>query len=376
MAVVVLFGILAVIFAFLSQKKKVAAADTGGGVTTHRYEQFSNVYFMISFLLLAVPCFFCGTGTDMQIYVPLYESSTLSDVISSKYEPGYVLLTVLLKVFINDPYVGLGLIKVASLYMVYKSFYMLRDRVQLGFAVLSYVVLLYIFNYHLLRMMLALGLVFLALSYEMMGESKKSLSLIAAAFFFHYTSAIVLLAYVIYRWLKKEMTFVKLMVLSVVLVSVYLFAVPILRSIIASYESFGKYQTYLKDAVTDRGLAQIVLFLPILFILKVTYDRNTKDGLYVISLVFGVMLFFTGSLGYQIPVVSRMTYYFTWIAMVYFAVTPLIDDKYILVAGSWRMNSTTAASIIYLVLQCVIMYVLNDSFASNGLAQYTVWWEL
>ena len=376
MAVVVLFGILAVIFAFLSQKKKVAAADTGGEVTTHRYEQFSNVYFMISFLLLAVPCFFCGTGMDMQIYVPLYESSTLSEVISSKYEPGYMLLTVLLKVFIKDPYVGLGLIKVASLYMVYKSFYMLRDRVQLGFTVLSYVVLLYIFNYHLLRMMLALGLVFLALSYEMMGKSKKSLSLIAVAFFFHYTSAIVLLAYVIYRWLKKEMTFVKLTGLLVVLVSVYLFAVPILRSIIASYESFGKYQTYLKDAVTDRGLAQIVLFLPILFILKVTYDRNTKDGLYVISLVFGVMLFFTGSLGYQIPVVSRMTYYFTWIAMVYFAVTPLIDDKYILVAGSWRMNSTTAASIIYLVLQCVIMYVLNDSFASNGLTQYTVWWEL
>lgn len=376
MVVVILFGFLAVVFAHLSQKTKIPVTDAGDGVVTYKYKEFSGGYFLMSFLLLAVPCFFCGTGTDMKIYVQLYNSSSFADLTGSIFEAGYVLLNILLKALIGNAYVGLGLIKVVSIFLVYRSLYMLKDRLSLGISVLAYVILLYVFNFHLLRMMLALGMVFLGLSYELLGDHKKAVAWIVFALFFHYTSAIVLLAYLVYKWMGDKMTAAKLAVFSLALVLIFSFIVPILQLLISSYEPFKKYAVYIKGANEDLGIVQLILFLPVLFVLKITYDRGAKDRFGILGTVFAILLFFSGSLGYKIPVVSRMAYYFYWFAMVYFAATPLIDDKYIFVAGKRRMNSTTVAAIAYLVMQVGVNYVLNDAFASNGLTQYKFWWNL
>lgn len=376
MVVVILFGFLAVVFAHLSQKTKVPVADAGDGVVTYKYKEFSRGLFLISFLLLAVPCFLCGTGTDVKVYVRLYDSCSFGDLTGSIFEAGYIVSNILLKVFFKNAYVGLGIIKVLSIFLVYRSLYMLRDRLDLGISVLSYVILLYVFNFHLLRMMLALGMVFLALSCEVLGEHKKAVAWIVFALFFHYTAAIVLLAYVVYKWMGDKITAGKLIIFSLALVLAFSFIVPILQLLISAYEPFKKYAVYIKGANEDLGIVQFVLFIPIVFILKITYDRGSKDRFYVLSTVFAIMLFFAGSLGYMIPVVSRMAYYFFWFAMVYFAATPLVDDKYIIVWGKKRVNSTTFAAILYLMMQVGVNYVLNDAFVSNGLTQYTFWWNL
>lgn len=376
MVVVILFGFLAVVFAHLSQKTKVPVADAGDSVIAYKYKKFSNGLFFISFLLLAVPCFLCGTGTDMKIYVRLYDNCGFGELTDSIFEVGYVLLNILLKALFEDAYVGLGLIKVLSIFLVYRSLYLLKDRLALGISVLSYVVLLYIFNFHLLRMMLALGMVFLGLSHELLGGHKKAVAWLVFAVFFHYTAAIVLLAYVMYKGMRNKITVAKLVILLLILALVYSFIMPILEMLISSCELFKKYAVYIRGANEDLGIVQLVLFIPIVFILKITYDRGSKDRFYVLSTVFGIMLFFAGSLGYMIPVVSRMAYYFFWFAMVYFAATPLVEDKYIIVAGKKRINSTTVAAIGYLMMQVVVNFVLNDAFASNGLTRYTFWWNL
>lgn len=375
MFVIVLFGILAVIFAFFSQGKKIAAPDTGDSVTVYKYDNFSNVCFVLSFLFLAVPCFLCGEGKDMSVYVQLYDSWTFESLKDLSFEPGYILLNLFLRIFFKNAYFALGIIKALSIYMVYLSVYLLKDRLNIGFSVLSYVVLLYIFNFHLLRMSLALGLVFLAMSCELTGKSRRAVLLMIAAFLFHYTSIIVLLAYCIYKLMRNKMTVSKVTVLSVALLLLYVNIVPLLNYLVPVIKLFNKYETYLDSANSYVGIVQLILFIPIAYILVMFYKKGMTDKFYILNTVFGIMLFFSGSLGYLLPVISRTVYYFFYSVMMLSASTQLVNDKCVFVAGKLRVNSVTLVSLLYLSMQFVITYVLNNAFVSNGLTQYTLWWN-
>lgn len=375
MVVVALFGFLAVYFACGSQKRKVPVANDCNQVAKYKYESFSGIYFGISFLLLAVPCFLCGDGTDMAEYVRFYNNWTLTNLKTLNIEPGYILLSIALQRIIKNAYIGLGIIKVLSIYFVYKALYMLKDRLNLGFAVLSYVVLLYIFNFHLLRMSLALGMIFLAMSYELIGKSRKAIFWIIVAFLFHYTSVIVLLTYCFYKILGNRLTVTKMTFFSLILLLLYGNIVPILRFFVSKIYFLSKYQTYLNSANSYTGIAQTILFIPIAYILLNLYKQGQQDRFYVLNALFGIMLFFTGSLGYFLPVISRTTYYFFFSVMMLSATTPLIKDKCVFVLGRIKINSTTLCSILYLMMQAMIIYVFNDAFASNGLTQYSLWWN-
>lgn len=375
MFVIVLFGFLAVVFAFFSQKSKISISNSCDRVTVYKYENFSNVFFVISFLLLAVPCFFCGEGKDMYVYVQLYDNWSFEDLKDFGFEPGYVLLNLFLRFFFNNAYFALGIIKVLSIFLVYVSVYLLRDRLNLGFSILSYVVLLYIFNFHLLRMSLALGVIFLAMTYELLGKSKRTLLLIVVAFFFHYTSVIVLFAYCIYKMMRNKITVAKLAVLSIILILLYMYIVPILNYLVPAIKFFNKYDTYLDSTNSNTGVVQLVLFIPVAYTLVSLYKKGSQDKFYILNTVFGIMMFFAGSLGYLLPVVSRTVYYFYYGVMTLSATTPLADDKYVFVAGKLRVNSTTIFLVLYLLMQSVITYVLNDAFVSNGLTQYSLWFN-
>ena len=253
---------------------------------------------------------------------------------------------------------------------------MIRDRVNLGFSIFSYVILLYIFNFHLLRMSLAVGIVFLALSYELLEKSKKALILMFIAVLMHYTAIIVLLTFFTYKIMGKEIKVRKIAILSVALMIIYSSIIPIVQSLVSSFNAFSKYTTYLNKAQTDIGIVQIVMFVPIAYILIKTYKERKNDKFYALNMLFGIMLFFSGSLGYVIPVAGRTTYYFFWFAVAFFGATPLIKDKYVFSFGKKRINSTTMVAIVYLVLQAGVTYILTDAFVSNGLTQYTLWWNV
>lgn len=376
MVVIILFGFLSVFFAFLSQRRKVTITDTCDTVNTNRYKSFFLPFWIVSFLLLALPCFFCGAGTDIHVYVQLYENFTFESLSDFTFEAGYVLLNIFLRIFFKNAYIGLGIIKVLSLFLVYKALYMIRDRVNLGFSILSYVVLLYIFNFHLLRMTLAVGIIFLALSYELLEMSKKAVVLMSIAVLMHYTALIVLLTFFVYKIMGKEIKVRKIAILSIALIVIYSSIIPIVQNIISSFNIFNKYTTYLNKAGTNIGVIQIILFIPIAYILIKTYKERKNDKFYTLNLLFGIMLLFSGSLGYVIPVASRIVYYFFWFAVAFFGAAPLIKDKHVFSFGKKRINSITMFAILYLVLQAFITYVLIGAFVSNGLTKYTLWWNI
>lgn len=375
MFVIILFGFLSAVFAVFSQKRKVPIIDAADKVISYEYRDFLFVNFVISFLLLAVPCFLCGVGTDMKIYVQLYNNWTIADLAELKFEPGFILLSIFLRIFFSNAYIGLGIIKVLSIFLVYKSLYMLRDRLNLGFSVLSYVVLLYIFNFHLLRMSLAIGMVFLALSYELVGKNRRAICLLVLALLIHYTSVIVLLAYCIYKIMAKNLTGKKITIFSIALLLLYANIIPILKYIVPEIKVFTKYITYLNNVNSYIGIVQIVLFIPVAYVLISLYKKGIRDKFFILNTVLGIMVFFSGMLGYLLPVVSRTVYYFFYCIMTLFAATPLTDDRCVFVIGKMRLNATTVLSICYLVMQATVMYVIGDSFASNGLTQFVLWWN-
>lgn len=376
MTIIILSGILSIIWASLSQKNKTLALADCSNVTINKYQKFTVAYYVMSFLSLAIPCFVCGTGTDMPVYIDIYENASLNTINDSKFEPGYILLNIILRFFFKNAYIGLGVIKVVSLFLIYKSLYMLRDRVHIGFSIASYVVLLYIFNYHLLRICLAVGMVFLALSYEMCGKTKRSFVLLASTIFIHYSSLIVLITFIAYKILGREMRPLKIVILSLLLMIIYTSIVPIVSSVLTSVTRFDKYSTYFNQATTDSGKIQLILFVPIAYILLIAYRYGKRDKFYILNFLFGLMLYFAGSLGYIFPVAGRTTYYFFWFAVAFFGATPLLRDKIVFVAGKVRINSTSVVAVVYLILQGIISYFLTNSFVSNGLTQFIPWWGL
>lgn len=373
--IIICSSFLSVLFAFLSQKIPVSVPESNNSLINNQYSLFSNFYFTLSFLSLAIPCFLCGEGTDLYIYVQLYENWTLADLKYLNFEAGYIILNVLLHFFIKNAYIGLGIIKVLSLLLVYISLYKLKDRLNLGLSILSYVVLLYIYNFHLLRMSLSIGIVFLALAYELCGKTKTAITLTIVSVLFHYSSVTVLLVLSVYVLFRRRASIAKLSVFLVVLMLVYINIVTIAQNLVSSISAFGKYETYLNKVTPDIGVIQIIMFIPIVYILINCYKYGKTDKFYVLNMLFGIMLFFSGSLGYIIPVAGRMSYYFLWFSVTFFGATSLIDDRYIFKLGKIRVNSITVAAVIYLVLQSVVTFVFTKSFVSNGLTQYTLWWN-
>lgn len=377
MAIYIISGILAVFWGWLCQRKKISfREDPQNPLITGAYSRFSAVCFFISFLCLAIPSFCCGEGTDMPVYVNLYKSWTLSNLTSTKFEPGFILVTLVLRVFFKNPYVGLGILKVLSIFLVYRALYMLRDRISMGLSITSYVVLLYIYNFHLLRISLAIGMVFLALSCDLCGRKKAAVLLLVGTAFVHYSSLMVLAAFLVYRLLGRKIQVTKIILLGLSLVVFYAGIMPFIENLTVSVSSFDKYSVYLKNKSSDIGIVQFVLFIPILYILLMNYRHGKGERFYILSFLFGIMLFFSGSLGYLFPVAGRMTYYFFWFAVVFFGATPLMRDRIVFVAGKVRVNSVTVVSFLYLALQALITYVLTNSFVSNGLTRYTFWWRM
>lgn len=359
--------IMAILFAKSAQKNRVTTGrepDIYG-----KYEQFQMLPFIMSFCILAGVCFFCKSGTDMPVYAEFYSSWRLSDLADLRFELGDKLLFILLHVFIKDPYIGLGVIKVLSIALVYKTLYVLRDKIQIGLAVLAYVALLYVFNFHLIRMMIALSLVFLGLAYELIGRRRKCIVLLVAAIFFHYTSCVVLIVYIGYLLFSRKFSVGKILILVVAILFVASNAVQIV-SALTKISFFSKYTVYDTVSSEGSGIVQIVLFIPIALILLKNYRSEKDTAFYQLAFFCGIMTYFIESMGYVFSTIGRLAYYFYFFFIVYGAATPLKRNDILLAWGTFRINASTVLIYTVLLLRVYVYFVAGNALRSNGLLQY------
>lgn len=372
--IILLVLLFAVLFAFQTQKGKVCSAN--GAEEGLLQRPFSMRMFLISFALLGLMCFFCKSGYDMPTYAKFYSDWVFSDLYSTSIEPGDKLLFMFLRLFIKNPYVGIGIVKLVSIGMVYRAIYLIRDKVSVGLAIISYVLLLYMFNFHLIRMMFALGLVFLALAKEITGKHWQCIVLLLVAFAFHYSSIIVLLTYICYMISRKNFAVWKAVLVVGLMTVLYVNIENIVGGLVENIGLFQKYATYSGVSSGAMGFVQFALFVPTLIILICGYREHKNDDFYKLAFFLGIMTFFAGSAGYFYKVIGRTVYYFYFFFISYGAATSRRKKDLVLKFGdsSIRINFTTVVLFVYLAMQFYIYYIKGHYLATNGLTDYIFIW--
>ncbi len=375
MSIYLIVTFISIICAVASQGRKTPITVNEHG-NSFCYERTSNWLFYLSFLLMAGCCFLTKSGTDISNYIFYYKSWTIKDLSDFEFEFGAELLFIVLKRFIPNPYIGLGCVKVIALTLFYRCIYIQRKNINIGLAVLSYSVLLYIFNFHLLRMMIAVGFVFLAFTYEIYDKKKRCIICFVLAFLFHYTSIIPALSYLLYKLFGKRIDIKKAVCIAGVFVLISLLLEPLINYMILNVEMFSKYYVYQDNNANGLGIVQLILFVFTFVILALQYEHQKNNKHFGLYIIFGLMTFLLGSLGYKYSGVGRAVYYFYYFYIFWAPSFVLKKDRiYLRVSSKYKVVLSNLCFLVYLILQAIIIYYLNDSFKSNGLTEYILFWK-
>lgn len=369
--------VLSVIFAILTQREKVLLPCATLENQCYQYMRFNKKYFIASYLLIIAVVALCASSHDYLTYVQFYETWTFSDVLSTKFEPGYVLLNVILHCIIKSGVIGTAIIKIVSLTLVYCALYKLKDKINVGFSILAYDTLLLIYNFQLLRMMLAVSICFLAIAYELTGMRHRSVFFLVIAIFFHYSSVFLILTYLLYVFIGRRIDSLKTMFVFGVFICLLFSFNRILTYAIANYGIFAKYRTSTAGFATistDIGLLQFVLFVPVLIVLFSYYRKENKTNFYTFGFLTGVMTFVMGFLSYFYSTLERGTYYFYCFFVFYCASIPLKAKSRIQIKiQELNINFPLVCAMAYL---CLYLYLLLPGKIENaGLQKYVFVWE-
>lgn len=243
MNVIVVISFFAVFFASLCQNKKIIDDI---GYQYYRYTYYNGFFLWLSFFILAIGCFVSKSGTDMAAYAYYYSIWQFSDLKSLDFEPGSRLLFVLLNKIIKNPYIGIGVIKIASIFLVFKSIELLREKINIALSVLLYCALIYIYNFHLIRMCLAIGIVYFAIANLLIENEKKGIVCLIIAGFIHYTSIFcsIIIAFT-YYFLRKNVSLTKMFVITASFGVLLNFSGKIIQGLALYIPFMSKYKTYL-----------------------------------------------------------------------------------------------------------------------------------
>lgn len=368
MIIYILILLSAIMFAFLSQSSvEIVGAESS---STKKYG-FNQLFFTISFLILFIFSALAKNGPDIPAYVSIYNNVNLNDLADFGIEAGYELLCIVLRVIIKNPYVGIGVIKFISLYMIYRAIYLLKHKIRVGFAVAGYVILLYLLSFFLLRIMLAIGMVYLALAYEVIGKRKNAILFLIFAFLFHYTSIVVFIAYIIYILLGTKLTVKKILLFGLCGFTVTLVAKRVISVLVSLIPVMEKYKTY-GMSNDNNGIGQLILFLPIVYLIFCFNRTEKSDKFYRVGVVSAIMAFMFGSLGYVYEVIGRIVYYFYFFAIMYGAYIMNKNDRIQVSFGVTKLALSKIMIFAYFSLQLMI-WVLSNPF--DFLEKYTFIWS-
>lgn len=367
---VIILMLIAVLFAALAQGGKIEKEKTRS-FQIYEYTYERKWCYVCSFLILAIMLFCSKSGTDFADYAWGYEHWGLEHLRDLETEWGYTLVVLGLRRIVENPYIGLGIVKVFSVFLIYKAAYNVKKQINLGMAILSYCTLLYIYNFHLLRMMIAIGIVFLALSYEMNGKNKRCTILLAIAFFFHYTSILVLFTYLMSKAFKK-LSIKRIVSMLIATFVVLLFSSSILQFLVYRVSFFYKYTVYLNQINTG-GLGLVLIFIPVILVILFRNREEYNDAMYILFTTIGIMLFTSNLAGFFLPI-SRLNYYFYSFFFFYIPSIPVRGERLYLSVGRRTVGFITAFSVIYYILM-FIHYLNSGGIVSNGLSVYSFFWR-
>lgn len=306
--------IIAVMFAALAQNAKTAF--------------FFNIYFFLSFLTLFFVLGFRNySGIDDISYI-----RTFYDVIEygwwerfkvSTMEPGYLILNYLVSLF-TENYIYMQLISsFIPLALFYYAFKKNKSNISLPMAIFLLCTMLYfqMLSVSLVRMFIAISIVFNAYTYILQKRPIKYIALILLASMFHY-SAFFMVVFGYFSLNNKNISkranrfiLVLFILIPIIFIAVSKLLVPLLGARYAAYGVLGSLQFEISSLDTVP-----LLILLIYFYKKVNYPDKDYLKLFLVIFIFSSILSFYSSL---IPL-GRLIFY---VNSAFFIAAPMVSKK-------------------------------------------------
>ncbi len=285
----------------LSQKKDLAGKQVS----------FQWTWFCAAFVLLTAVGMFCNVGTDYPNYTDIYGNNTWAlvwDDNERHIEFGFRLLCYGMRFVIPSVDLGLGLIKAATLVMVFYAVYLLKEQIHVGTALGAYTALHFFTGFSAMRMNFASAMVLLAWAYLLLGKDKKTLFWLVLSMTMHRTTILCLAIYGFY-WLTRKVQTKKILIfIAVLAVPMLIFGYDLLK-IIVKYGMFRKYRSYVQGE-PDFGVMQFVYYAPVAAVLVMSRWKNDVKSHNFLP-TMAALGFVVAMMGYMADMVTRLNDYFT-----------------------------------------------------------------
>lgn len=267
---------------------------------------FQVICLFLSFLVLWFVSAFANCGADRASYGTIFSNVSLADLLSGWQEPGFIVFNMVFRIFGDDPRIIYIAISTLTLFLFYRTWYVFKTDISIGYAVLAYGTLFFVQSLSLMRIYLASAILFCGISFLKTRRYVSCSLLILLATLIHYSSLVMFLPLVIVILLENHKYMQYVHVIAVVIGLFGIGAILIIGSpILQNITIFARFQRYLENvSFSSIGVMQFIYNIPIcvLIFLTVRYiDVKEKR----IMIAYAGSAFLLSILSYGIQVLGR-----------------------------------------------------------------------
>lgn len=268
-------------------------------------------------ILLFFACF-TDIGTDRMEYVRIANYASFEHLFYCDF--GLNIVFIFLKYICqNNIDAVLALTTFLSTCVFAKSFWNLREKINLGFAVLGYCLILFL-RFYLVSMYASVAFVFLSVSYMICGKKSGTVVCYAVACTLHYSATLLAPCYILYFLLSKnkgkQLSKAKVLMIIVGYICSLFMVTTVYNFLVNNFAIFSAYKMYgVMSNYSGTGITRYVIFLPVFYFLYQSFNKKLQGDFVNIFLVIALSGYVFYLIGFQFNVFSRVNYFFDTLYM-------------------------------------------------------------
>lgn len=271
-------------------------------------------WFILSFVVLLLFLGLANCGEDYYSYNRIFDNCfNWKHQHTLRIERGYLLLNMAVKCVVNSFEVFHFVWALIVLLLIYSTIAKYKHIIRPGWAILGYTTIFMIQGLNLMRMYLAIAIIFWGIRYIIQEKKLKYLFVVLAAYLIHRSAVCVLVPYAMWVMFSKKEKYALKIILTIMMFAAF----NVFRNVFVSEMIFG-YQ-YQGSTSGQIGSIQIVYALPVLlvFLYYHVYKKNfLQDAIVSKLIIFYLSSIIFALMSYSITTMGRVLFYFTYAYMV------------------------------------------------------------
>jgi len=306
-------------------------------------------------------------GSDTQIYSNIYQLAKNSGSfvsyrdIYSTVESGYLLLTWIITKMGFSWGGYLFLVNLITNFFVFKSIYILRDKINLDVSVLLYMLVYWLYSLNIMRQSLSMSVILFGIALFLNNQTKLALLIILCGIFFHKSSIVFVGLMVVFLLILKFENNLVLTNVSLVFITLYflMFRYPILELVKKIGFLGDKYGDYFLSYGVNSGIS-IVNFLYLLIPFLIFYMFSRKNDVFENKKVYllNVLLY----IGIVMNLLTRTNYIFFFRTALFMLFLQVLYYPYVIKCEKEKNNRLflTFFIVLYAIVSFFIMFAISN----------------